>query len=81
MPESNMFIVVFLNTDEIDFMPVTFGPYPTQEQAEEARLAFIRDMDDIDEFSAVWAGAVLPVVPYAEAARRMGNTLRDQLDD
>jgi len=75
-----MFIVVFQNTDDIDFMKWSFGPYYTTEEAEQARLKFIDEMDQIDEFSSVWAGDVLQLVPFDQAVTLMGNSLREDME-
>lgn len=69
-----MFIVAFLNYDDIDFMKWSLGPFATRGEAEEARLAFIERMDAVDEFSAVWAGDVLELLPPDEVAARMIKT-------
>lgn len=69
------YIVSFWNTNDADFMRWVIGPFATEEAAEEERLNFIRDMDDIDEFSAVYEGAVLEMRPYPYVSFRIGNTL------
>lgn len=70
------FIVTFQNTDDLDLMKWSIGPYNTHREAETARLNFIDEMDQIDEFSSVWAGEVTELVRYQQAVNNMGDALR-----
>lgn len=77
MNDEPRYIVSFWNTNDADFMRWTIGPYATEEAAEEERLNFIRDMDAINDFSAVYEGEVLELRSYPDVAQRMGKILTD----
>lgn len=70
-----MYIVAFLDMEDVDFMKWTLGPFDTKDAAEQARLAFIEEMDSVDDFSAVYSGDVLELLPPREVARRMAHKM------
>lgn len=75
-----MFIVIFQHDEDLSFMNWSIGPFNTKDEAERARLDFIRDMDEIDEFSAVYSGDVTQLLPYDQVVTLMGNSLREEQD-
>lgn len=69
MMDDAMYFILFQNTDTLEHMPL-IGPFTNEVDATRTLDGFSMEMDDKDEFTAVYGGEVVSVVSPSEAVAK-----------